>query len=222
YVSGIPLSTTSFVDTFNFVCGQVIPAGTTTPAGVSIVGPNGVSGPRMRIVNNGSVLSTSFPNNLTANRTLSIPDATGYLPTTSYLNSAYDNATRANGAIGSNWTVTNNGINIASDAFVGTAASNDVAYWSSSPISSVQFSQVTLTALNGTTDFPGVAVLLSGSGGSTQGYNCIEDTTNIFLQKISGTTNTTLASASTTGAAGDILRLEAAPAGALSCLKNGV
>ena len=216
----IPLSTPSFVDTFGFICGTSAPFSTT--AGSSIFGKNGISTSTLRLTNNGFVVGAAFPNNLSGNRTLSIPDNTGYLPTTSYLNSAYDNATRANGAIGANWTVTNNGINIASNNFVGTAATNDVAFWSASPFSPVQFSQVTLTALNGTTDFPGVTVLMSGSGGSTQGYNCIENSTNIFIQKIAGTTNTILKSASTTGAVGDILRLEAAPGGALTCYKNGV
>jgi hypothetical protein len=104
---------------------------------------------------------------------------------TGYLNSAYDNATRANGAIGANWTVTNNGINISSNNFVGTANANDLAYWSASLFSPSQFAEVTLTALNGTSDFPGVAVLVSGSGAATQGYNCIETTTNIYMQRIS-------------------------------------
>jgi hypothetical protein len=158
----------------------------------------------------------------TATRTQTLPDVSGIIPVTSYVNSAYDNATRANGAIGSNWTVTNNGINISSNNFVGTTASNDVAYWSASPFSNVQFSQVTITALNGTTDFPGAAVLLSGSGASTQGYECVENTTTIFIQKISGTTNTTLTSAASSGVAGDILRLEVAPGSALTCYKNGV
>src|SRR5467141_918851 len=212
--------TQAFVDTSNSLCGA-----STSPAtaGSSIVGPNGLSGPQLRLTNNGNVLSTTFPSGLGASRTLSIPDLTGYLPVTGYLNSAYDNATRANGALGANWTVTNNGINISSNNFVGTAnGTNDVAFWSASLFSPSQFSQVTLTALNGTTDFPGVAVLLAGSGASTQGYNCIETTTNIYMQRISGTANTTLTSAASTGAAGDILRLEAAPAGALTCYKNGV
>jgi hypothetical protein len=208
-----------FVDASGTACGNSIAAAT---AGSSIVGPNGMSAPQLRLTSNGSVASTNFPSGLTANRTLSIPDLSGYLPVTGYLNSAYDNATRANGAIGANWTLTNNGINISSNNFVGTvSATNDVAYWSASLFSASQFSQVTLTALNGTTDFPGVALLLSGSGASTQGYNCVENTTNIFIQRISGTSNTTLTSAATTGAAGDILRLEAAPAGALTCYKNG-
>src|SRR5229473_278647 len=209
-----------FVDTFSFVCG----AGTgNASAGSSIIGPNGLSGQQLRLTNNGNVLSTTFPSGLSANRTLSIPDLSGYLPVTGYLNSAYDNATRANGAIGANWTLTNNGINISSNNFVGTVgATNDVAYWSASLFSASQFSEVTLTALNGTSDFPGTAVLLSGSGASTQGYNCVENTTNIFIQRINGTSNTTLTSAATTGAIGDILRLEVAPGGVLTCYKNGV
>jgi len=214
----VPIAT-AYVDTSSFACGN--PTGPAT-AGSSIVGPNGLSGPQLRLTNNGNVLSTTFPSGLGANRTLSIPDLTGYLPVTGYLNSAYDNATRANGAIGANWTVTNNGINISSNNFVGTANANDLAYWSASLFSPSQFAEVTLTALNGTSDFPGVAVLVSGSGAATQGYNCIESTTNIYMQRISGTTNTTLTSAASTGAAGDILRLEAAPGGALTCYKNGV
>jgi len=210
----------AFIDTSNTLCGaSVAPAS----AGSSIVGPNGLSGQQLRITNNGNVLSTTFPSGLGANRTLSIPDLTGYLPVTGYLNSAYDNATRANGGIGANWTLTNNGINISSNNFVGTVgATNDVAYWSASLFGPSQFSQVTLTALNGTSDFPGVAVLLSGSGAATQGYNCVEDTTNIFIQRISGTSNTTLTSAASAGAIGDILRLEVAPGGVLTCYKNGV
>jgi hypothetical protein len=208
-----------FVDTFGFVCGQT----TATPtAGSSILGPNGLSGQQLRLTNNGNVAGTNFPGGLTANRTLSIPDLSGYLPVTGYLNSGYDNATRANGAIGANWTVTNNGVNINSNNFVGTVINNNVAYWNANSYSPSQFSEVTLMALNGTTDFPGVALLLSGTGASTQGYSCIENTTNIFIQKISGTTNTPLTSAASAGAPGDVLRLEAAPAGALTCYKNGV
>jgi hypothetical protein len=201
-------------------CGAInggIPAGGPT---MLMPGTQGMATPSINI-GGGGVLGPPSAG-FTATRTQTLPDVTGYIPVTSYVNSAYDNATRANGAIGSNWTLTNNGINISSNNFVGTTASNDAAYWSASPFSNVQFSQVTITALNGTTDFPGVAVLLSGSGASTQGYECVEDTTNIFIQKISGTTNTTLTSAASSGAAGDILRLEVAPGGALTCYKNGV
>jgi hypothetical protein len=194
-----------------------VPAGGPT---MLMPGTQGIAAPSINIGGGGLLGPPSA--GFTATRTQTLPDVTGYIPVTSYVNSVYDNATRANGAIGSNWTVTNNGINISSNNFVGTSASNDAAYWSASSFSNVQFSQVTITALNGTTDFPGVAVLLSGSGASTQGYECVEDTTNIFIQKISGTTNTTLTSAASTGTAGDILRLEVAPGGALTCYKNSV
>jgi len=209
----------AFADTSSFACGNV--AGPAF-AGSSIVGPNGLSGQQLRLTNNGNVLSTAFPSGLGANRTLSIPDLTGYLPVTGYLNSAYDNATRANGAIGANWTVTNNSIAISSNNFVGAVGGNNLAYWSASLFGPSQFAEVTITALNGTSDFPGVAVLVSGSGAATQGYNCLENTTTIFLMRISGLNNTTLTSAASTGAIGDILRLEAAPGGVLTCYKNGI
>jgi hypothetical protein len=214
---------TSVVLTSDFNCGgsaspPSVPAGGPT---MMMPGTQGMATPQI-IIGGGGVLGPPSAG-FTATRTQTLPDVTGYVPVTSYVNSAYDNATRANGAIGSNWTVTNNGINITSNNFVGAANNtNDVAYWSANTFSPVQFSQVTIAALNGTTDFPGVAVLLSGSGALTQGYECVEDTTTILLQKISGTTNTMLTSASSTGAAGDILRLEAAPGGALTCYKNGV
>jgi hypothetical protein len=215
-----------FNDTLSFSnpCGLGLPLN--PGGGMDTINSGGAAFPFVKLpgaAGSGVASATLAAGVLTANRTQTFPDVTGYIPVTSYVNSAYDNATRANGAIGPNWTITNNGINIASNNFVGTASNtNDVAYWSANTFSPVQFSQVTITALNGTTDFPGVAVLLSGSGASTQGYECVEDTTTILLQKISGTTNTMLTSAATTGAPGDILRLEAAPGGALTCYKNGV
>ena len=219
----IPVAT-AFVDASSFVCGQSLP---NASAGSAIVGPNGISGQQLRLTNNGNVVSTNFPNALSANRTLSIPDVGGYSEVSGYVNSGYDNATRANGAIGANWAVAQSGLNIASNNIQGTAAAtNNTAYWSAAGVSAFapsQFSQVTITALNGTTDFPGAAVLLSGTGSSTQGYHCIESTTNIYIQKTAGTgANPTLTSAASTGAAGDILRLEAGPGGALTCYRNGV
>lgn len=184
-----------------------------------MAGTQGIATPGLTFA--GSTINPP-PSGFTAMRNIGFPDNSGIIPVSSYQNSVYDNATRANGAIGSNWTVTNNGINISSNNFVGTVTSaNDVAYWAVNAFSPAQFSQVTLTALNGTTDFPGTAVLLSGSGSATHGYNCVEDTTNIFIQKIIGTSNSTLTSAATTGAAGDILRLEVDNAGNLTCYKNG-
>lgn len=216
------VTTNSFVQSVQGnTCGGT--GASTIPAGGPTMLMPGTQGIATTQINIGGAAIGPPSAGLTAARTQTLPDVTGYIPVTSYVNSAYDNATRANGAIGSNWTVTNNGINISSNNFVGTVSNaNDVAYWSANSFSNVQFSQVALTALNGTTDFPGIAVLLSGSGASTHGYNCVEDTTTIFIQKITGTTNTTLTSAATTGAAGDILRLEVDPAGNLTCYKNAV
>jgi hypothetical protein len=214
---GMPIPGASFTDNLaSFHYSASVFSGN---GGSSVLGASGVATNALVLTGGGfkSAISGSF----TAVRTQTLPDNTGIIPVTSYLNSAYDNANRANGAIGANWSVTNNGINISSNNFIGTAGANDVAFWSANPFSNVQFSQATITALNGTTDFPGVAVLLSGSGGSTQGYECVEDTTNIFIQRISGTSNTTLTSAATTGALGDVLRLEV-NGGNLTCYKNGV
>src|SRR6202007_1045377 len=51
---------------------------------------------------------------------------------------------------------------------------------------------------------------------------CIENTTTIYIQKMTSGSGSVLTSASTTGAIGDVLRLEAAAGGALTCFKNGV
>src|SRR5260370_1236212 len=105
---------------------------------------------------------------MTANRTQSVPDVTGYISVTGYVNSGYDNATRANGAIGANWTIQQNGLNIASNQIQGTSSgSSNTGYWNANSFSPVQFAQATITALNGTTDFPGVTVLASGTGART-------------------------------------------------------
>ena len=86
----------------------------------------------------------------------------------------------------------------------------------------MQFAQATITALNGTTDFPGVSVLNSGTGSSSTFYGCLENSTNIYIQRVVNASATNLTSASIpTGAVGDFLRLEVAPGGVLTCYKNG-
>src|SRR5260370_3075629 len=131
---------------------------------------------------------------MTANRTQSVPDVTGYISVTGYVNSGYDNATRANGAIGANWTIQQNGLNIAANQIQGTtAAQSNTGFWNANTFSPVQFAQATVTALNGTADFPGVTVLASGTGASATYYDCVENSTTIFLQRVvnAGTTNLT-------------------------------
>ena len=175
------------------------------------------------IVYTNSNFSDTIGGTLTANRTQTIPDVTGYLPVTSYVNTAYDNATRANGAIGANWTVQQNGLNIASNQIQGTSSgSSNTGFWNANSFSPVQFAQATVTALNGTSDFPGVTALATGTGSSSTYYDCVENSTTIFLQRVVSGGTTNLTSSASAGAIGDILRLEVAPGGTLTCFKNGV
>jgi hypothetical protein len=209
----------SFVDSgSNF---YTVSPPTTGSANSASLSSNGLATSGITYVNSG--FSDTIGGTLSANRTQTLPDVTGFVPVTSYVNTAYDNATRANGAIGSNWTVQQNGLNIASNQIQGTSSgSSNTGFWNANPFSPVQFAQVTITALNGATDFPGVTVLATGSGSSSTYYDCVENTTNIYLQRVVNAGTTNLTSAASSGAAGDILRLEAAPGGAFTCFKNGV
>ncbi len=188
-------------------------------AGASL-GSNGLQAQQL-------VLTGTFKDTLsgtfTANRAQTLPDVTGIVPVTSYINSAYDNVTRANGAIGPNWTIQQNGLNIASNQIQGTTGgSSNTAFWNANAFSPVQFAQATVTALNGATDFPGITALASGTGSTSTYYDCVENSTTIFLQRVVNVATTNLTSTASTGAVGDILRLEVGPGGALTCFKNGV
>ncbi len=208
---------TPYSDSYGFTCGTTVP--TSTTAGSSSLSTNGVASYQVKLANNFTDIVQPVP--LTANRTQTLPDVTGFVPVTSYLNSAYDNATRANGAIGSNWTVEQNGLNIASNQIQGTTTGSNSAFWNASAFSASQFAQATIIALNGATDFPGVSVLASGTGSSSTYYDCLENSTNIYIQRVVNAAATNLTSAASTGAVGDVLRLEVAPGGALTCYKNG-
>jgi hypothetical protein len=141
--------------------------------------------------------------------------------------SVYDNAARANGGIGSNWTANKGGVNISSNTFIGsTAAVDNLVYWNANTFSPYQFAQATVVALNGASDYAGVSVLNSGSPALPNFYSCNEITTSIRIQigEISVLTST-----ATTGAAGDVIRLEVSPipnssppAVTLTCYQNGV
>ena len=209
---------TPYVDTNSSACNNLPPA--LNAAVTSSLNSNGISTYQLKMANNFTDVIAPAP--LTASRTQTLPDVTGIVPVTSYLNSAYDNATRANGAIGSNWTVEQNGLNIASNQIQGTTAGvSNSAFWNTNAFSSAQFAQATVTALNGTTDFPGVSVFASGTGSSSTFYDCLESTTNIYIQRVVNASSTNLTSTASTGAVGDILRLEVGPGGALTCYKNG-
>ncbi|HKV25544.1 MAG TPA: hypothetical protein VJN93_13200 [Candidatus Acidoferrum sp.] len=206
-----------YVDTSGFTCGASSP--NTNMAGSASMSSNGLVASQVKLVNN--FVDTLGTATLTATRTQTFPDVTGIVPVSSYQNSAYDNAIRANGPIGSNWTVTQNGINISSNQFQGTATTSNSAYWNANSFSTSQFAQATISALNGTTDFPGVSVLNSGTGATSTFYDCIENTANIYIQRVVNAGAANITSAASTGAPGDILRLEIAPGGALTCYKNG-
>jgi hypothetical protein len=207
------LGATPYVDTFSAVCSNNPPS---LNSGVtSSLNANGIATYQLKMANNFTDVVSPAP--LTAARTQTLPDATGIVPVSSYQNSAYDNFTRANGAIGSNWSVTLNGLNVVSNNIQGTVGGvNDVGIWNANSFSGNQFAQATITALNGTTDFPGVAVNMSGTN---TWYYCTEDTTTLFLQKdIAGAvTNTSTAA---TGAVGDVLRIENNN-GTITCYRNG-
>src|SRR5262249_41765748 len=67
-------------------------------------GTAGMETPQVALTGGGfaSTLNGSF----TANRAQSFPDNSGVVPVTGYINTAYDNFNRANGAIGSSYNVT--------------------------------------------------------------------------------------------------------------------
>ncbi len=215
---GAGIGGTSYVDSSaNFYTNSTFQPG----GAVSSIGPQGLAGQQLTLTNGNfkDVISGA----LTANRTQTLPDVTGYIPVTSYINSAYDNATRANGSIGANWTIQQNGLNIASNQIQGTAGGlSNSGLWNANTFSALQFAQAAITALNGTSDFPGITVLASGSGASATYYDCVENSTTVFLQRVVNAGTTNLTSTASTGAVGDLLRLEVAPGGALTCFKNGV
>jgi hypothetical protein len=202
-----------FVDTAGFTCGNS-PQLVSTAAATSL-SSTGLVAPQLQLVGGSSDTLTG---NFSAARAQSFPDVSGIVPVSGYLNTAYDNFNRANGAIGSNWTANVGGFNVASNALVGTGTSN-IAYFSAAgySFSNAQFAQVQVLTLNGTSDYVGVDVLLSTSN---SGYTCVENSASLLLQKLTAGAGATLASSATAGAPGDILRLEAAPGGVLTCSRN--
>lgn len=213
----IPSSTTQFVDTFSFTCG--VSNVQISTAGQSVIGVNGLSAPTLRLMNSGFSLATNFPNPLTANRVLFVPDVTGMNEISSYQNSYYDNFNRANGGLGSAWTATNQTLLIASNAVPGVITNQYATstFNASATLAPDQFCQLTITAYNSTTDAPGCALRMSGFvfygvEFSTAGWQIIKRTAQ-FAQSI-------LASGALTGTPGDVLRFEISGS-MLSAFQNG-
>jgi len=133
-------------------------------------------------------------------------------------------------SLGGNWTTYLNGWTPNSGAAHGTTTSgsgfNLVAWNAGTTAVPTQTVKVIINTLNGTTDFIGPAVRISGTPTtSVSFYECTEDTTTMFLVKATGTSNssggttTTLQSAAITGAAGDSLTLQIVGQ-TLSCFHN--
>lgn len=207
------LADTNFVDTLASLCGNLPPSYST--AGTTTIGSGGIGTYNMQIT--GGQGQANLGGTFTAPRKEILPDVNGIIPTSSYQNSLYDNFNRSNGAIGSNWTVTSGGFNVSSNTIIGTGATNLAAY-SAGSWSTQQFAQVQTTTMNGTTDSVGVGVLLSG----TNGYNCVENTTTLNLQKVTSGTGSNLATTSFTGAVGDLIRLEVTSSGVLTCTSKSL
>ena len=181
----------------------------------TVLGAGGLSATNYRVIGGGA--AATINGTFTVNRTQTLPDNSGVVPVSGYVNSAYDNFNRANGAIGASFNVTNGGINVASNAIQGTAAGNNVAFWTANSFFNDQFAQATVTSLNGTTDFIGPSVRVSSG---SNWYSCFENSTTVFIQKEVTGSFTNITSAVSTGAIGDILRIEA-QGNNLTCYKNG-
>jgi len=209
---------TSYIDTASGPgTGCSVSQVQTSPGNASGLSAAGVAAPQLTLVGNQTftdVISGTFA----ANRTATIPDLSGYVPVTGYINSAYDNTTRANGPIGANWTVVNAGINIAANNFQGSNANaNNAAFWNVNPFAADQFAEVMVTSLNGTSDFDGPAARVS----TGNWYSCVESTTSLIFQRSLNGTTSNVATVSVTGNVGDILRIEV-QGSTVKCYQNGV
>lgn len=158
----------------------------------------GISTPTLRLT--GSVLTGLAPGGVVA---------------TGYQNSAYDNFNRANGAIGSNWTVSAGAFNVSSNTVVGAAGGPNVASWTATAaFFSDQFSQATVVTNGG----GGVAVRASLTAAT--GYVYWVDGGNREIGRyVAGvfTSLNTVAGAFTTG---DVIRLEIVGS-SLTAFRNG-
>ncbi len=178
-----------------------------SPANSSSLSSAGLATTQVTLTNSG--FSDTISGTISANRAQTLPDVSGYIPITGYVNSAYDNFKRANGALGSNWSSAFGTVQVSSNTAIATLLSggNATALWATgTTFSGNQFAQATVASLNGTTDFIGPSVRYTATG---NGYTCNEDTTLLALQRNDANVRTNLQTSSTTGVVGDVLRIEA-------------
>jgi len=160
---------------------------------------------------NGVTLQDGGPSAGGANNPVLIPSFTDYFNRAS---------------LGANYTVYLNGWTVSSGTATGTTAHLNVAAYTGASSVATQTSRVTIPALNGTNDFPGAAVRITGTPGSTASYYvCDEDSTTLFLQKVVNATPTTngtltnLASVAISAQVGDVLTLSVV-GNTLNCSRN--
>ena len=131
---------------------------------------------------------------------------------------AIDTGGRANGPIGTNWTLSSNGLVITSNNIGGTQSGMNAGFWAANTFPPFQYAQVNISAFNGS-DLAGPTVLSQSTG--VNFYDCVENTTAILLRKVVNGVPTTLASTASTGTQFDVVRLEYWPNTTLVCSKNG-
>ena len=124
-----------------------------------------------------------------------------------------DNFTRANGALGSNWTTVTGtqAPQIVSNTLrAGTASTLNSAYWSASTFGNDQFAQATLPGSSGSQWGPGLAVRLSSSKGYFLWYGNSANTVSIWrMDSATSWTELKQSSALTITPASDVWKIQA-------------
>jgi hypothetical protein len=195
-------------------------------SGPTYLGRSEIAAPQFRMTSGTAGFShLQTATTLTGARTSIFPDVNGFVPVTGYQTTAFDTCDRADGPIGSNWTLVTNSLNCASNQFKGNAGDN-IAYWSAYPFNAVvgqgQFAETTTSVVNARS---GPGVYLGNSTGNG-GYICAETAATLSIYNIfNAAAGTVLTSTGITAALGDVIRLEVNPSpttNALSCYLNGV
>jgi hypothetical protein len=124
-----------------------------------------------------------------------------------------DNFTRADGALGSNWTTVTGtkAPQIVSNTLrAGTASTLNSAYWSASTFGNDQFAQATLPGSSGSQWGPGLAVRLSSSKGYFLWYGNSANTVSIWrMDSATSWTELKQSSALTITPASDVWKIQA-------------
>lgn len=206
-VRGTSMTDTGVGDSFTASTSNV------NMASSAVIGPEGVAAQAVKITG-GGFASTLMLQGFSANRAQTLPDVNGIVPVTSYLNSAYDNFDRSNGALGSDWaSYLPGGVFVAplitSNTVQNTATKQAMgAFWSANAFAADQFSQFTVISAKGSIFALSPAVRLTLAGG----YECafksgISNATGIY--KLTGTSSYLLSGGVTqTLSADDVLRCE--------------